>query len=140
MAGKKGAKSGPQAPHKYTPDVVDDLTQKLDAYIARVTVPFLKEFCMENGLYEEAIRRFICPNSERFTYLCDQLKYKQEVSLIRLTLANKANPAMAIFCLKNLARWTDRPPEESSEELINSQLDFANASKVDANRVSKYYE
>jgi hypothetical protein len=135
------AKMGPKGPMKYTPDFLEELTVKFNAYIDRTTIPFIKEFCFENNLNLDCIIRDCVSNSKDFKEAYHRLKYKQEVNLVRATLMGKTNPAMAIFCLKNVSGWRDQPAEENDDEMKNRELEFAGVEKRHSgqHRFARFY-
>lgn len=110
---------------KYTDDYIEDLSIKLDKWIADPTNFWLGTFAAEQGFNRHRLNEFAVKN-ETFKAIYEKAKQVQENKIFMLGLSNKGNPTMCIFALKNVAGWRDMKVEEENEELKDTELVFTN--------------
>jgi hypothetical protein len=87
---------------------VDDIIQAVNSYIDSTDQPFIQEFCLNYDISDEQLMRYRNSN-DKLSGAIKKLLAKQELYLIREGAANKINPTMAIFRLKQpVFGYTDR--------------------------------
>ena len=95
------AKRGPKV--KYTPEELEKIRQKIEAYTNETEIPILAEFSYQNYIPREILYRH-----EELSHSIKRLITKKEAALERLMLSGKQNVSTGcIFSLKQLG-WRDR--------------------------------
>lgn len=87
---------------RWTPEYIEEIRIKIEAYTDENTIPILAEFCYQNRVPRNHI--------DDYPELADakkRLLTKKEAQLEKGTLMGKLNAPMAIFSLKQIG-WTDR--------------------------------
>lgn len=98
-------------PVEYTPEIIENINEKLVCYIDTTDIPIVAEFAYKNNVR----RQFLYEND----ILSDTIKRlidKKEANLERQGLENKINHTMAIFSLKQLG-WKDRQEIDNNVNL-----------------------
>ena len=112
------AKAGPKMPRLEKP--IDPAQLKA---LMRLN-PTLKDTAAFFECSEDTIERFIKANWElKFAEFREQNLVHTRMTLIRnaLKMAEKGNPALMIFCLKNLCQWKDKWDTEISTGAENGK-------------------
>jgi len=91
----------------------------------------LESLCRLNPTLKDAAAFFKCSEDtienrakefgyKDFSDCRQQNMVHTRLTLIRnaLKMAEKGNPALMIFCLKNLCKWTDKPQEEVELDVL----------------------
>ena len=87
---------------------------------------FYEEFlCIENDYYEELIS-YLCKKFEPFFKLIKKAKKIQELKLIKFGIADRLQPTMTIFVLKNHHGYKDRSETENTNK---NTIEYINVSK-----------
>ncbi len=75
---------------------------------------FFEDFlCIENDLYEELIS-YLCDKFPMFLKLIKKAKKIQELKLIKFGIADRLQPTMTIFVLKNHHNYKDKTENETT--------------------------
>lgn len=102
---------------------VNDLIEKLNAYIDETEEPMITEFCLKYGISKSRLYELKAEYQE----LTDSIKKaisKEEQFLVQNAERNKINPIFAIFRLKQPCfGWKDKQEIETTGEVINFNLD-----------------
>lgn len=103
-------------PVKYTPEVIEDIAEKLLLWAEDPKSFWLGEFCIKHGLWRQRLDEF-ANKSPEFSDALKRVKEIQETRLVLLAMARKIDTTMAIFALKNVAGWRDKRETEHSGQL-----------------------
>ena len=96
---------------------------------------FFAEFlCIENDYYEDLIN-YLCGKFTSFLELIKKAHKIQEIKLAKFGIDDRLQPAMTIFCLKNLHGWNDKKQVEHQ-----NQIDPLDLSKLSQPERKKFYE
>ena len=114
-------KRGPKGPSKYTQEFIEKEAIALSQYAEESPLPFLNKFTVDRGYYPDIITRPEWIKNEKFLKALKTAKALLEYKLTVGCLANKLNPAMAIFALKNVAGWRDGAYLEHSGTVKNGE-------------------
>lgn len=124
---------------KYLKDVVDKIAEELLVYAASEPIPFLSKFCAERRIAQPMLTQN--PNfseNEKFVEAHQVAKMWLEYKLCMIGLSGKANPAMAIFALKNCSGWRDKIEDITREDnLAKEELEIF---KRNGDRVQQYQQ
>ena len=109
------AKRGPKGPHKYSPQYVSDLADKIKVFLEKCEsagiFPTKTRFCTENGITRETIKYFLEKTatfkSEKLSYALKLFEECQETNLVEGALSGKYQPTFSIFTAKNVLGWRD---------------------------------
>ena len=92
--------------YRFTDEIIKDLADKLSIWLENPNNFWLGDFAAANGIHRQRFTDFAA-KSEYFAQTLSHAKQVQETRLVKLGLSKNANPAMAIFALKNVAGWRD---------------------------------
>ena len=102
-------------PVKFNPD---DVAKAMNDYTDSCNDPLIKEFCLEYGISDERVRQLAENNTALFGAI-KRLLAKQEIHLVRDGAANRINPTMAIFRLKQpVFGYTDKQEVKMSGNVV----------------------
>ena len=109
------AKTGPKAPRKYTPEVIDDYADKLIQFVHRQLSQkrpiFLSRFAFETGLDSSYFSHWASVNNSHFNPKFAQAlrtaKEAQESDLAEGGLLSDYDAGFAFRALKNVSGWRD---------------------------------
>lgn len=112
-------------PKKYTPELIAEITAKLDKYINSTDIPILAEFAYLNNMNRQLFYDYV-----EFLDILKKYQAKREAGLEKLMLSGKAHVAAGcIFALKNMG-WKDNPPDADKPTAI--QINIMTTGKVEA--------
>jgi len=89
-------------PRNFNPEQMQELVKKFEEYIDNTDVPIIAEFAYKNNILKQELYDW-----PEFSNLLKKCVAKKESQLEKGALANKLNPTMCIFSLKQLG-WKDR--------------------------------
>lgn len=89
-------------PKTYNEEQIQEISLKLEKYIAEEDIPIVAEFAYLNDVPRNTLYDYT-----EFSTLLKKLIDKKEAQLERKGLTNEVNTGMAIFSLKQLG-WRDR--------------------------------
>jgi hypothetical protein len=107
------AKNKGGRPPKHTPEQIEVLLKEFKEYIDKELIPIIAEFSYKHGFGKEYLY-----DRPEFSNLLKECVAKKEAQLEKGALANKLNPSMAIFSLKQLG-WRDKTEIEHSGNIGN---------------------
>ena len=102
-------------PEKYKPEYCDDIinffsvepTKIIDGKVVPNRLPTMGLYAMSIGVCYDSLREW-CQRHPEFKVAHDKALALQESLLISNGLVGNYNPAVAIFCLKNIHNWSDK--------------------------------
>ena len=98
---------GAGRPKYWTADKLEALADELIDWINEPQNFWLMDFASERLIWEGHFSEWAAEN-DKFGCAYKIAKQIQTTKIMKGCLAGKFNPAMAIFALKNVSRWTDR--------------------------------
>lgn len=101
---------------RYTPEVLEELADKLDVWMDNPNNYWLGSFAAENKIHRKTLPYLVGKN-EKFDAAYERAKNKQEEKLVLDGLSGKSNPSVVIFALKNVAGWRDTKDLKHSGEI-----------------------
>ena len=108
-------------PTKYTPEYLETLGESLLTWMQEPQNWWLGAFATQNKLWRTQLDEF-AHKDENFSNTLKIAKTIQETRLLQLGLSGKANAAMCIFALKNVAGWRDQPAEKDDQAIKDKDL------------------
>ena len=103
----------------FTPQFVKKLTKNLEKWIERKDSLWLGNFAVDNKIHRQRLSE-VAEWDKEFGKMYKLAKQVQENKIVLGAMANKINPTMAIFTLKNVAGWRDKKEMglDASPELV----------------------
>ena len=109
------------APRLWTKAKLDELAPRLIEWFSIQDIQhiWLTRFLTEQGMVESQVHVY-CERSSVFANAYRMCKQQQSTKLVELGLSAKysASSTMAMFALKNVAGWRDKPPELTERENV----------------------
>lgn len=100
-------------PRNFNPEQMEELVKKFSEYIDNTDVPIIAEFAYKNDILKQELYDW-----PEFSNLLKKCVAKKESQLEKGALANKLNPTMCIFSLKQLG-WSDKINHQVEETKIH---------------------
>lgn len=129
MKKKHGGQPGNRNAEKWTEekalqlayDLIDWLNEKDEEGNDKGNIFYEDFLCIENDLYEDVIG-YLCRKFNSFLDLIKRAKKIQELKLMKFGIADRLQPTMTIFCLKNLHGWNDRLVHDVGESVTGIEM------------------
>jgi len=131
-------KPGDKAAEKWTLEKAMKLGDELIEWLKEVDENgqdkgniFYEEFlCIKNDYYEELIS-YLCKKFDPFLKLIKKAKKIQELKLIKFGIADRLQPTMTIFVLKNHHNYKDKQEIEQTGDFTIKGITFNKAAQKD---------
>ena len=114
---------------KYTSDEIERIADDMYVWFQDERNIWLSDFAIFRMISRQRISDFAVKN-EYFAYVYDLCKQIQESKLVKIGMSKKANAAMAIFSLKNVAGWRDTIEQKNINYNFNDLDDKELESKI----------
>lgn len=102
-------------PYKYDEAALDLFADKLIAWLDGNTIPFIQDFCYDNGIFKQDISDF-CARSKRFKEAYNKFKIRQEGSLLKGSLIKNYDYKTAYLVLNTQHGYIIKNDERETEE------------------------